>query len=191
MALATLGGLVLLVGIGVCVAAVDVADERTEAQATARAEPVPTATPEIVCPTPEEAAYFEHLETTAKPFADAILEHEKLVEIAASNPAVADDIGWQHDVVATLGDMQHGIDLIRTWDGPVPESVQDIHEEYNQALDMIEQAIVLITDGFKWISIYKVEQGYRIFAEVQPLIRSVAGKKAALCFARLATAEAG
>ena len=184
VALATVGGLIILVGISVCFAATGGTTdpvERMEARGTARA--APTATPEIVCPTPEEAAYFDKVEKTAGLIAEASLEHAELLGMVADNPAVANDVGWEQDVVATLSKMRPAIEDFRSV--TAPESVQEIHDEFTLALDILDEGIVLITDGFKWISPYKVESGYRMIRDSQPVLKAAGGKKLAFCMAKI------
>ena len=135
VALATFGGLIIIGAMAFCIYAFGgTADpvERMEARATERA--APTATPEVVCPTPEEQAYFDKVAETAGVIERASLEHAELLGMAANNPAVTMDPEWRLDALDTLRPMRPAIEEFRTV--AVPESVQYIHVEFMQALGM-------------------------------------------------------
>ncbi len=193
VALALVGAFVFLIVVGVCVAAIGGTEspaERTEARPTAKAAPTATLaplatttpTPEPVCFTPEEQAYFDKLAETTKPSIAANNEHVTLMRMAVDNPAVTLDVGWQHDVVATLEDMRPPIDAIEALSVPAP--VQDIHDDYVRVFKHSDNAITLMIDGYRWDSIYKIELGQRMMNEATTGLKSANDKKEARCLQR-------
>ena len=91
----------------------------------------------------------------------ASLEHSELLGMSTNNPAVTEDPQWRIDAIDTLRPMWPAIKDFRTV--TVPESVQYIHVEFTQALDMLDEALTLLYDGYNVISVYKIEQGYQLF----------------------------
>ena len=131
------------------------------------------------CPIAIEQEYLDRLGETSQAVADALNKHESLMGMAVNNPGVVEDIAWQDDMVASLLPIRSGVQDFRTV--KASPSVQPIHDDYMRSLNMIDQAITLVEDGFRWVSPYKIQQGYDLVEEAMTYTRSATGKIAAFC----------
>ena len=181
VALATVGGLIILVGIGICFAAIGGGDavERMEASATERADPTATTTPEVVCPTPEEKAYFDKMKQMAELTGEAFQEYGELLQMGGENPAIAMDPEWQADVLRRLEQMR--LNILAFKKVPVPESVEHIHADFMQAQNLIEEMVPLASAAIVEVNAYKMEKANRLVEDATPFMRSAADKKEAYC----------
>ena len=77
----------------------------------------PTATPEMVCPTPDEAVYFDKTEQMGTVLEKALLNNAGQYEMASRNESLFLDPYWQADTITGMDAVRH---IINDFKGVVP-----------------------------------------------------------------------